>query len=52
MFDFDYGPFAPYIWSAFGITAAVLGWMVADTLLAARRCQAKARQLGLEDDWA
>ena len=34
MFDFEYGSYAPYIWSAFGITAGVLGWMVIDSLLA------------------
>lgn len=52
MFDFDYGAYAPYIWSAFGITAAVLVWMVADTLLKARSAAAQARAKGLEDDWA
>ncbi len=52
MFDFDYGSFAPYIWSAFGITGAVLGWMVVDTLLAARRTAAQAKAKGLEDDWS
>ncbi|MCE3288093.1 MAG: Heme exporter protein (CcmD) [Caulobacter sp.] len=51
MFDFDYGSYTPYIWSAFGITAGVLGWMVVDTLLAARRVAAQARAKGLEDDW-
>lgn len=52
MFDFDYGSYAPYIWSAFAITGAVLGWMVVDTLLAARRTAAQAKAKGLEDDWA
>ena len=51
MFDFDYGQYAPYIWSAFAVTGLVLFWMIADSLLAARRCRAKAKQLGLEDDW-
>ncbi|WGM37403.1 heme exporter protein CcmD [Caulobacter sp. NIBR1757] len=52
MFDFDYGAYAPYIWSAFAITAVVLCWMIADSLLAARRAAAEARAKGLEDDWA
>lgn len=52
MFDFDYGSYARYIWSAFAITGAVLGWMVVDTLMAARRTAAQAKAKGLEDDWA
>ena len=52
MADFEFGSYAPYIWTAFAVTGAVLGWMVIDTLLAARRCRTKAKQLGLEDDWA
>ncbi len=52
MFDFAFGPYAPYIWSAFAITAAVLGWMVGDSLLAARRARRAAKARGLEDDWA
>ena len=52
MFDFAFGHYAPYIWSAFGITATVLGWMVSDTLLAARLARQQAKARGLEDDWA
>lgn len=49
--DLDAGIYAPYLWPAFAITAAVLGWMVIDSLLAARRARDAARALGLEDDW-
>ena len=46
MFDFDYGSYAPYIWSAFAITGAVLGWMVVDSLTRARRWKREAEQRG------
>ncbi|MDB5470805.1 MAG: hypothetical protein JWR84_2365 [Caulobacter sp.] len=52
MFDVEFGQYAPYIWSAFAITAVVLVWIVADSLLAARRAAAQAKSKGLEDDWA
>jgi heme exporter protein CcmD len=51
MFDFEFGLYAPYIWTAFALTGVVLGWMVVDTLLAARRAASQARAQGLEDDW-
>ncbi|MDO9336062.1 MAG: heme exporter protein CcmD [Caulobacteraceae bacterium] len=51
MFDVQFGHYAPYIWSAFAITGLVLGWMVVDTLLAARRASDQARRQGLEEDW-
>ena len=50
--DLDAGAYAPYVWPAFAITAAVLGWMIVDTLLAARRAREAAKARGLEDDWA
>jgi heme exporter protein D len=52
MLDLDAGAYAPYLWPAFALSALVLGWMVVDSLIAARKARAEARKLGLEDDWA
>jgi heme exporter protein D len=41
---FDFGKYAPYIWPAFGATALVFGWMIADSLLRARKWRLKAEQ--------
>ncbi|PVM85051.1 heme exporter protein CcmD [Caulobacter radicis] len=43
-FDFDAGKYAVYVWPAFALTAAVFGWMIADSLLAARRWRAEAER--------
>jgi heme exporter protein CcmD len=52
MLDLDFGAYAPFVIGAYAATALVLGWMVVDSLLAARRCRLEAREKGLEDDWA
>ncbi|MBX3481029.1 MAG: heme exporter protein CcmD [Caulobacter sp.] len=52
MLDLDAGIYAPYLWPAFAITGLVLGWMIVDSLLAARRARQAARARGLEDDWS
>jgi len=44
MLDFDAGKYAPYVWTAYGLTAAVFALMVADTLARARRWRRKAQQ--------
>ncbi len=36
------GPYAAYIWPAYGLTAAALVWMVVDTLLRSRAWRARA----------
>jgi heme exporter protein D len=40
--NLDVGPYGAFIWPAYALTAVVLIWMVADTLLRARRWRAKA----------
>lgn len=37
MLDFNAGKYAPYVWPAYAITAAVLSLVVAETLARARR---------------
>ena len=37
MLDLDMSPYAAFVWPAWGISALVLGAVVARTLLAARR---------------
>lgn len=37
MLDLDMSPYAAFVWPAWGITALVLGAVVARTLIAARR---------------
>jgi heme exporter protein D len=37
MLDFHAGKYAPYVWPAYGITAAVLGLMITESLARARR---------------
>lgn len=43
--DFDAGKYALFVWPAFAITAVVLAWMVADSLLRARRWRREAERL-------
>ncbi len=52
MLDLDFGAYAPFVIGAYAATAVVLGWMVVDTLMAARRSRLEAREKGLDDDWA
>jgi heme exporter protein D len=42
--DFDAGKYAPYVWPAFAVTAAVFAWMVASSLAQARRWRRRAEQ--------
>lgn len=42
MLDFDAGKYAPYVWPAFAVTAAVFVWMVASSLAHARRWRRRA----------
>ncbi|CAN5403886.1 heme exporter protein CcmD [soil metagenome] len=44
-FDFDAGKYAIYLWPAFGLTAIVFVWMVADSLISARRWRREAQRL-------
>lgn len=44
MLDFDAGKYAPYVWTAFAITAVVLGAMVAGSLAHARRWRRLAEE--------
>jgi heme exporter protein D len=37
MLDFDAGKYAMFVWPAYGVTALVLGALIADTLARARR---------------
>ncbi len=45
MTSLDYGKYAIFIWPALAVTAAVLAWMVADSLLRARYWQKKVQVL-------
>jgi len=40
--DFDMGKYAAYVWPAYGAVAVVFAWMVADSLVRARRWKRKA----------
>ena len=44
-FDFDMGRYAAYVWPAWGISALVLGAVVARTLNAARRARQELQAL-------
>ncbi len=37
MLDLDAGKYALFVWPAFAITGAVVAWMIADSLLRARK---------------
>lgn len=47
-FDFDAGRYAAFIWPAYAVTAGGFAWMIADTLLRARRWRAEAERLEAE----
>lgn len=49
MFDFDAGKYALYVWPAFAATAAAFGWMIADTLVRARRWKRELDRLSAGD---
>lgn len=44
MLDFDAGKYALYVWTAYGLTAAVFVLMVADTLARAWRWRRRVRE--------
>ena len=46
MLDFDAGKYAPYVWSAFAVTALVLGGLIVSSLNYARRWRKRAEELG------
>jgi len=45
MLDLDAGKYAAFVWPAFVLTAVLLAWMVADTLIRTRRWRRRVRQL-------
>ncbi len=48
MTGLDYAKYAIFIWPAVAVTAAVLAWMVTDSLLRARYWQKKVQALEAE----
>ncbi len=50
MIHLDMGRYGLYVWPVYAITAVVLGWMVVDSLLRARRWRREAERLGGEKD--
>ena len=44
-FDFDAGKYAVYVWPAFALTGAAFTWMIADSLVSARRWRREAERL-------
>lgn len=44
IFDFDAGKYALYVWGAWGATAVVFLWMIADSCLRTRRWRRRAEQ--------
>ncbi|CAN5129478.1 heme exporter protein CcmD [soil metagenome] len=44
-FDFDAGKYAVYLWPAFALSAAAFVWMIADSLLSARRWRRETERL-------
>jgi len=46
--DFDMGSYGAYVWPAWGITALVLGWLVADALARGRRWRREVERLERE----
>ena len=44
MLDFDMGKYAAFVWPAYTITAVVLGGMILDSVLRARRWKAQVRR--------
>ncbi len=49
-FDFDAGKYAIYLWPAFAISAAAFAWMIADSILGARRWKRETERLQAELD--
>lgn len=49
-FDFDAGKYAVYVWPAFAVSAAAFAWMIAGSLLLARRWKRETERLQAELD--
>jgi heme exporter protein D len=49
-FDFNAGKYAVYLWPAFAISALAFAWMIADSLLAARRWRREFEHLQADLD--
>jgi heme exporter protein D len=49
-FDFDAGKYAVYLWPAFAISALAFAWMIADSLLTARRWRREFERLRADED--
>ena len=43
--DFDAGKYAAYVWPAFAAAGLVFVWMIADSLMRARRWRREAERL-------
>jgi heme exporter protein CcmD len=52
MIHLDMGKYAPFVWPVYAISAAVLIWMVIDSLARARRWRREAERLGPGKDRA
>lgn len=50
MLDLDMGKYAGFVWPAYAITAIVLVWMAADSLLRARRYRREVERLQAQGD--
>jgi heme exporter protein D len=49
MIDFNAGKYAAFVWPAYGFTVLILGGLIADTLLRARRWRREAERREAED---
>ena len=49
-FDFDAGKYAVYVWPAFAVSAAAFAWMIAGSLLLARRWKRETERLQAQLD--
>ncbi len=52
MIHLDMGKYAMFVWPVYAISAAVMGWMVADSLGRARRWRREVERLGSGKDRA
>lgn len=50
MLDLDMGKYAAYVWPSLAISAGVIAWMVADSLLRARRWRRAVERLEKDGD--
>ncbi len=52
MIHLDMGKYAAFVWPVYEISAAVLIWMLIDSLARARRWRREAERLGADKDRA